>query len=347
MATMVYAVESWILALISWAWLSFQEMWAWSLLSAHVFYGVMLLSSLNVVASGIAPENAGPRAAYFGAMLAFTLHCVCCIFDTLAMPVMGRAFESPVNATTCTLARSNQLFFFSDTPFYLAQAGATLAYLVLQLVVAGAGLLDSDLRTLWPGPTWGSGLAVLLCGRLISTFDGMARGVSAQSKYLEIFSLPVVEFVFLFYVFMYMLGILGLLEGLMFPGLGWRKSVRFVEFPALAVFVIFVMYVTLTKGLLTPTLFALLVLLLVVAAASLIEAVLAQPLPQISTSALVQPPAYQPPPAWNGRPTAPSFQWPPGPVPAYAQPRQGPPVRTLRHVIPSPVEMLGEKNKRA
>jgi hypothetical protein len=34
---MVYAVESWILALLGWAWLSFQEMWAWSLLSAYVF----------------------------------------------------------------------------------------------------------------------------------------------------------------------------------------------------------------------------------------------------------------------------------------------------------------------
>jgi hypothetical protein len=346
MGTMVYAVESWILALMSWAWLSFQEMWAWSLLSAHVFYGVMLLSSMNVVASGIAPESTGPRAAYFGAMLAFTLHSTCCIFDTLPMPVLGRAFESPVNATTCTLARSNQLYFFSDTPFYLAQAGATLAYLVLQLVVSGAGLLDSELRTLWPGPIWGSGLAMLLCGRLISTFDGMAKGVTGQSKYLEIFSLPIVEFVFLFFVFIFMLGILGLLEGLLFPGLGWRKSVRFVEFPALAVFVIFVMYVTLTKGLLTPTLFILLLFVLVVDVVGLVEALLAQPLPQIPTSASVQP-AYQPAPAWNGRPTAPVFQWPQGPVPAYAQPRQGPPARTLRHVIPSPVEMLGEKNKRA
>jgi hypothetical protein len=346
MATMVYAVESWMLALISWAWLSFQEMWAWSLLSAHVFYGVMLLSTMNVVASGMAPENTGPRAAYFGAMLAFTLHSACCILDTLPMPAMGNAFQSPVNATTCTLARSNQLYFFSDTPFYLVQAGATLGYLVLQLVVSGAGLLDSELRTLWPGPTWGSGLAMLLCGRLISTFDGMARGVSGQSKYLEIFSLPVVEFAFLFYLLMYLLGILGLLEGLMFPGLGWRKSVRFVEFPTLGVFFVFVLYVTLTKGLLTPALLVLLLLLLLVAVTSLIEAVLAQPL-QIPTSALIQPPQNQPLPAvWNGRPTAPVFQWPPGPAPAYAQPRQGPPMRTLRHVIPSPVEMLSEKNKR-
>ena len=56
--TMVYAVEAWVLALIGWGWLVMQEMWAWSLLSAQVFYGLIWLSTCNVVAVGVAPNGA-------------------------------------------------------------------------------------------------------------------------------------------------------------------------------------------------------------------------------------------------------------------------------------------------
>lgn len=345
MATMVYAVESWILALMSWAWLSFQEMWAFSLLSSHAFYGLMWLSTCNIIASGIAPESVGPRSAYFAAVLGFTLHCACCILDTLGMPSLGTEFKSPVtNSTTCTLAKSNQLYFFSDTQLFLAQAGATLAYLILQLVVSGAALLDSDLRTLWPGPAWGCGLGVLLCGRFISTFDGMAKGVGAQAKFLEIFTLPVVEYTFLFYSWMYLLGIMAALEGMLFPGLAWRKSVRYVTFTATFLFVGFAAYVLLSKGLLTPPLLALHILLVLVSSMGLAEAVLAKRPPGPAPAA---PPVYYPQQqqaSWYRQAVQPQAVL----QPQWIQPgRQGAgrQLRELRHVIPSPVEMIGEKNK--
>lgn len=347
---MVYAVESWILALMGWAWLTFQEMWAWSLLSAHVFYGLIWLSTCNIVACGIAPESPAPRSAYFAAVLGLSLYCACGIFDTLPMPTVGAArFEPPVASGTCTAAKATQLFFFSDSQLYLAQAGLTLAYLVIQLSVSGAALLDSELRTLWPGSSWGGGLAVLLCGRYISTFDGVAKGLTAQSKYLEIFSLPVAEFVFLFYGFMYLLGILTGIEGLLFPGVAWRKSARYVTFVVTVLFVAFVAYALAVKGLLTPPQLTLFALLLIPSIVGLVEAVRARPDVQLSRSSTVQPAApapYQPSQAWT-RPSTQVFQWQP-PAPAYqpqwAQTRQAP-TRQLRHVIPSPVEMLGEKNK--
>jgi hypothetical protein len=355
MASMVYAVESWILALIGWAWLSFQEVWAWSLLSAHVFYGLMFLSTCNVAASGVAPESAGPRSAYFAAVLAFFLHTVTCVLDTLPMPtIAGFEFVSPLNSTTCTLARSNQYFFFSDSQLYLAQAGATLAYFIIQLSISGAALLDSDRRTLWPGPAWGAGVCVLLCGRFVSTFDGMASGTQpgGGGKYFSIFSLPVAEFSFLFYGFMYLLGILIGVDGLLFPGLAWRRSVRYVTFTAVLLFVAFTGWTLFYKGLMTPSLLTLLILILLPAIVGTIEAAQAVELPppppplQPPASSIRQYPGYQPTSVMGFPPT---FNVPPQPwgsptAPTMMSRQMGEP-RRLRHIIPTPVEMLVEKNK--
>lgn len=345
MASMVYAVESWILALIGWAWLSFQEMWAWSLLSAHVFYGLMCLSTLNVAISGVSPESVGPRSAYFGAVLALALHATCCVLDTLPMPQVGpKQFVSPfTDSSTCTLAKSNQLFFFSDSSLYLAQAGGVLAYLVIQLVVSGAALLDSERRSLWMGPAWGCGLGVLLCGRFISAFDGMARGLSPQAKYLEIYTLPVAEFAFLLYGFMYLLGILGALEGMLFPGLVWRKSVRYVTLAAVLLFAPFLGYSLGSKGMLTPGVVGLLCLAIAITIVGVVEAALAVSVPgTLSVEPPAQPSRPPAPPVWL-RPYQPPFA--PPSAPAWNRQGGGRQLRELRHVIPSPVEMLGEKNK--
>lgn len=338
---MVYAVESWVLALLGWAWLSFQDMWAWSLLCSFVFFAFMILSTCNVIACGLAPESVGPRAAYFGTVLGLALYTTCCVLDTLpVMPQVGwRAFASPAKELGCSLPRSTQLFFFSDTQLFLLQASAVLGYLVVQLIVSGAALLDTDQRSLWPGPSWGCGLGVLLCCRFISAFDGMAKGLTKDAGYLEIFSLPVVEYTFLLYAFMYLLATLAALDGMLFPGLVWRKSARFVTMAAVPIFAAFLGYALMAKGMLTPGILCLLVLMVVVAVAGTVEAALLSVPQQVA-------PAAQPQPAWY-RPSAPPAQMlfpPPWGVPQQRA-GTGRQLRELRHVIPTPVEMIGEKNK--
>jgi len=357
MASMVYAVESWIMALIGWAWLSFQEMWAWSLLSAQVFYSLMCLATLNVVASGIAPESVGPRSAYFGAVLGLAMHATSCILDTLPMPgVFSSSFSPPANNNTmCSLHRSTQLYFFGDSVFFLAQAGATMGYLVVQLVFSGAALLDSKLRTLWPGPSFGCGLGMLLCCRFISAFDGMATGRTVENRYLEIFSLPLVEFTFLMYGFMYLLGVMGGLDGVLIPGLAWRRSVRYITLTVVLLFTLFLGYALGVKGMLTPSVIALELVMIIAGIVGTVEAANAEPLP---VGQEVPPWARPPPVAWGRQPVV----WGrPGSVPPVVWGRQGggqpvrpppqaqaraPRLRELRHTIPSPYEMLGEKSKR-
>jgi hypothetical protein len=326
---MVFAVEAWILALAGWGWLSVQEMWAWSLLSAFVFYSLIWLSTCNIIVCGTSPTSVGPRSAYFSAVLILFLFCLCAVFDTLASPQVFAKFESPYNETTCSLARTQQLFFFSETPLYLLQAGATVAYLIVQLIIAGAAMLDAGEQTLWPGPAWGMGLTVLLCARFVAVFDGSAKGLSSQSKYVELFSLPVVEFTVLFLGFMYTTAILLGVEGFVYPGLVWRKSVRYVSFGTTVLFCMFSLYTLGSKGLLTPSQLGLFVLIIGTSIFSLVEAVRAS---ERSPPDPVPVPVFQPYAPGYARPSAPySF----------------PTTERLRTklVIPSPVEMMVEKNK--
>ena len=347
--TIVYAVEAWVLALASWGWLVVMEMWAWSFLSAHVFYGLMFMSTCNLVLSGVYPESPGPRSAYFAAVMVFSLHCACCVLDTLTPGLGPDAFVSPTNSSTCTLARTQQLFFFNGSQLYLAQAGAALGYLVVQLILAGAAMLDSDTHTLWAGPSWGGGLIMLLCARFIITFDGLAKGVSGQSKFVQLFTLPLVEYTVIFTAFMYIMGVLVGLEGLLFPGIGWRRTVRFVNFGFTVPFFGFALYVLMPKGMLSPGILLLLLLSLALGVFGLVEAILT------TDAAVARPdpsPAARPPPV----PYPMNPQWPPvnpqwrGQPPPVFQPwgQTGKQVSAARSrlYIPTPVEMLDEKNKR-
>jgi hypothetical protein len=321
-------------------------MWAYSFLSAHVFYGFLWLSTCNAIASGISPKSSGPRTAYFAAVLVFFLHSLCCILDTVeTFKIVNTVFTSPTNSSTCTLAKTQQLFFFSGSQFYLAQAGATLGYMIIQLVIAGANILDSpDSSTLWAGSSMGTGLTLLFCTRLIIMFDGVAKGLSGKSQYVQLFSLPVFEYTLLFTVFMFFAGIMLGLEGVMLPGLAWRKSVRFVTFSGSFLFILFAVYALMTKALFTPGLLGLTCIVLGFAVFGLIEAIAAKDRAEIPPQPAGQNrlppqapqyPQYQQWGAWQG----PVFQ-------PYGQTgKQAAVGSRSRLYIPTPVEMIGEKNK--
>jgi hypothetical protein len=55
--SLVMAVEAWIMAILGWGVLTLQEMWAWSLLSAHVFYSILCLSTCNLILTGVFPGD--------------------------------------------------------------------------------------------------------------------------------------------------------------------------------------------------------------------------------------------------------------------------------------------------
>lgn len=374
--TVIYAVEAWILSILGWGWLSVQEMASYSFLSAHVFYCLLGASTLNLVLTGISPASNGPRSAYFGAVLILFLHTACCVGDTLYTPQMGSVvFESPTKDPACTLARSQQLFFFSSSQFFAVQAGITLGYLIVQLIVAGAGMIDGPDQTLWPGVAWITGLTMMVCCRFFVMFDGSAKGVADQrTRYVQLFALPVVEIATVFAGFMYFLGCLLGMEGVVFPGIAWRKSVRYVTFVFSMLGVGFCMYILFARGFLTPSLLVLLFVIVAGNIASLVSAIMAaaepeSAKPQAQTASNQAPPVFARYPIRNqdNLPSAPPAQVIFGPAagnPANYYPapanRGGFGVAVVgdqlhsgaasrsRVFIPAPVEMMGlatEKKK--
>lgn len=339
--TVIYAVEAWVLSLLGWGWLAAQELLGWSLLSAQVFYGFMVLSTCNLVAVGIWPGSVGPRSGYFSAVVAFSLYTLGCTLDTLLPPSLSFAgFDAPfatdTGAVQCTFQRTQQLFYFSSSSGYVLQAAATLGYVIVQLLVAGAGMVDSSRASLWPGPAWGLALCMLITCRMIVMFDGTPKGLLYPGRYVHLFSRPLVEHVSVLSFFLYFLGALLGVEGILFSGLAWRKGARYVSFVGVVLFFVYVLILLGYKGMLGPSSFVLLLLVLAVSVVGLVDAVMI-----VAPVAPVVPPQAPPPVA---PPVVPyPIQYTPS---VYVNPLQTsvPPGRS-RFFIPSAVEMAREKNK--
>ena len=190
------------MSIIGWALLTLQEMWAWSLLSAHVFYSFLCLSTCNLVLTGLFPDSKKPKLAYFATVFCLVIHSSLCVFDTIPSSMqLGRGTFRPPSGSNCTLARVNQVHFFTDSSLYLIQAGNTLGYLLVQLLLSGASILDPEIRTLWPGSMWGNSLSSMLSMRLVIMFDSTVRGVQETENrflYLMFFSEPLQELEILF-----------------------------------------------------------------------------------------------------------------------------------------------------
>jgi hypothetical protein len=240
--SLVLAAESWILAILGFAWLSVQEMMGWSLLSAYVVYGLLLMTTCHLLLTAVYPDSRQFKRAFFAFVLIMTLFSVSCVMDTIyGTPVWGGRLNSTTVegcCSNCDNARSNKILFFMDSPLYLAQAGVMLGYLVVHLLLAGAPMLDPQNRTLWPGPAFGTALAALLAARLFIVFDGSTLTIAPSSSiYLLIFSMPLVSLSFIYFSMMVTLMVLMATEGL--SGLS-RTGVKVIRCLALSVILLFV-----------------------------------------------------------------------------------------------------------
>lgn len=341
---LLYASEAWILGILGWVWLTTQEIWGFSLLCAYVYYGMLFLSTCNVVLVGCFPDMRSLKSAYFSAVLVLFISSASCIFDTvIEAPAFGTTpfTLSGLNGTNCSLARMNRVFYFADAPLYMAQAGVILGYLLIHLFVAAAGMISGDgaddkSRSVWPGSAWGLSLVALVAFRYFIIFDGTAKGLNSsawtgnggdvinQFRYLYLFSEPLWEMTSGFLVFFEGSLILLTLEGFPMPSLGQRKFVRYFVMGFTPVFVVGACVALSFRGMLTIP--ALLSLLLTIppAVAGTVEAVLVSPL----RPAQPAPAPSAPPEHLMGRSV-------------YNRPD----ARSRRHYIPVPVEMIGEKSK--
>ena len=332
---LLYATEAWVLSIMGWVWLTTQELWGFSLLSAVVFYGLLLLSTVNLILVACYRTSLAPKSGYFCAVLVFALSTASIIFDTLPGPSLGsNVFQPPGNSTAgCGLSKMNQIYYFSNATLYLLQAGVILGYLLIQLLVAAAQMSSVQLEatnSLWPGPAWGTALAALISFRFFVVFSGGSRAVSpASSKdffYVQLFSEPLWDLGSVFLFFFECALVLTALEGFPLGSLPQRKFLRFFVIGFTLIFVVTASSILSMRGMLTvPTLLSLL-LVIPPAVVGTVEAAMAKPAPHDSASSSVDPSA------------------PPEHLLARSVYNRGA-GRLSKNYIPVPVEMLVEKSK--
>jgi hypothetical protein len=180
------------------------------------------------------------------------------MFDTIQpLEISPTPFRAP-SGSNCSLGKVHQVYFFTDSQFYLLQAGSSMGYLILQLIVAGAPVLDPEIRTLWPGSVvWGNCLACLLCIRFVIMFDVTARGVhetDRQLLYFMFFSEPIQALEVVFTIpLLFFLVIMGVQAFVVFrPGDRYfTPVVSVVNGSGMLVFVIMSITVMYTRSLLT------------------------------------------------------------------------------------------------
>jgi hypothetical protein len=267
---LVLTVEAWTLSVFGWAWLTFQDLWLPSLLCSHVYYGFLLLTTLNLMVSSLAPDARQSGVAYFNTVFG---HCVfygCCIADSFTTPTLGgEQFRPPVSGpgaccANCNIARANQVLFFTDSPLYMGQAGVLAGYLLVHLLVAGGQQLDPTHRTVWSGTSWSATLGMLLAARFIIVFDGSTMKLIPDSVfYLLLFSQPLVTLSLVFWLFFVAFIALVGCEGVPKINLLGLRIIRSIGFGITAAFVVTSGIVFVLRGMLTmPLLFALVVLFL-------------------------------------------------------------------------------------
>jgi hypothetical protein len=275
------ALEAWVLSVFGWSWLTVQNIWMPSLLSSLVFYGILLISSLNLVVSSLFVEGRYPRAAYFNTVLGFVLFCFVCIADTFdTLTFGGERFKPPDGrdggcCANCDIARSNRALFFADSPLYVMQAGVLIGYLLVQLIVAAGQLLDTEMRSVWGGVTWGNTLALMLTARFIIMFDGSTLVLLPDSViYVLLFSKPLMSLSIIYWLLLDAFILLTVLEGLPQLNIIGFRIVRGVSLGVTLFFVVLSCVVHGVRGMLTPPLFLGLCLVMLASVLGILEAFL-------------------------------------------------------------------------
>ena len=273
-------VEAWVLSVFGWVWLVVQDVWFPSMLCSYVYYSFLVLSSWNLVLSSLSIEARGPRVAYFNTVLALSIFAGCCLADTVSTYTFGgEEYVPPMNTTgccsNCNIARANQILFFMDSPMYLVQAGVLSGYLLVQLLLAGAQMLDLEYRSVWGGAGWSIILGVLMASRCIIVFDGSTLTLVPDSVfYLLIFSQPLLTLSVVYWLFLITFVVLMICEGFPQMDILALRVVRCIQFGVVTGFCIVSGVVFGVRGMLTVPFFLYLCIMMFSSAFAVLEAFL-------------------------------------------------------------------------
>lgn len=226
---LTYATEAWVLAILHWCEVVIEETMQPMLLPRVLVYSFLLQTTVHLVVTAFWPDDREPRRAYFASVLALVVFTLGCVVDTLPTAMVGSEPFSPPRegvpacCANADVARMYQVLFFYDSAVYAVSVGILCGALLVQFLVAGAGMYDHERRTGWPGMGWGNALGVLLCARLVVVFNGSAGTICPDgSFYLQLFSQPLMTLAPVIGLYGGFGILLLVIDGLALPVLWWR-----------------------------------------------------------------------------------------------------------------------------
>ena len=281
---LVLIVEAWFLSVFGWTWLTVQDLWLTSLLCTHAYYGMLLLTTINMVISSLFADQREPRVAYFNTVLGLALFYACCICESfLAAYSLGGQTFRPVTSSpdaccsNCDIARSNRLLFFNDSPLSVVQGGILGGYLLIHVLVAGGQLLDASHRSIWAGCSWSTTLATVLAVRCAIVFDGSAFTIVPDyATHFLLFTQPLLSLSMIYWGLFLGLSVLAACEGIPTLDLIGFRVIRSINLGATTGLSVLTAVVFGMRGMLTLPLLVTLALPVVGGALGVIEAFLGQ-----------------------------------------------------------------------
>ena len=164
MSVLLYSLESWLLSLISLAWLSVRTLFpSRSFLEEYLVYFCLISSTLFLIINSILTSHQQSCRAFLGVTLIHWLLGAYLSADSLQVflvPSLSHNVTALVNTTLVQCCPNQQAshwnlqLYFGGFSFYLIPMAITMAFLTIQLIIASAALINTQ-PTLWPGGSLG------------------------------------------------------------------------------------------------------------------------------------------------------------------------------------------------
>jgi len=174
MSVLVYATESWILAIIGVAWMALREMFETrAFIEEFIIAGQLLASTTNLIFVSVSDTNNHNARAYFTITLCiFLIGAYTCVDSYKDFSIISvRTYNnntSPTGVNCCPNANAalyNRKIYFAGFTFYLLPMAVTMGIQTVQVFVS-AGALSHTQHNLWPGYGFSYTLLSLACATI-------------------------------------------------------------------------------------------------------------------------------------------------------------------------------------
>ena len=276
---LTYATTIFVLSILGWVGLVIMEYFASSLLCSQIAYVFLVLGLIHLASTSLAVSSREVSQAYFSSVLAFSLYVIGCMADAFPIYTFSpEKFALPPGSPKCCanldVVRTNRVLFFTDSILFYVQAGVFLGYILIHLLLAGAGSFDVETQSVWPGHTWGLALLVLLSVRFFILFNNMVVMLCPDMLfYLHIFEQPIVPLRWIYIASSGLFLALLLAEGLPWNSTAWIywRALQLILCAGFFGASVAVLYV---RGMLTVAVIVVLVVPFVPIAVALVQSIL-------------------------------------------------------------------------